>query len=361
MIGVLGGGQLGRMLGLAGLRLGRRFCFLDPAPDAPAAAVGKHIVAPFDDRAALDELASLCDVVTFEFENVPAASARRLDPDVPVYPPPQALEAAQRRPEEKRWFEKLGIPTASFASATNSKELRNGLENVGLPAMVKAAVGGYDGKGQRIVRDAIAAGDVWATIGAEEVLIERLVEFERELSIIAVRSGRGKTAFYPLVENHHRDGILRMSVSPAADLSPELQAEAGEIAYALLEALDYVGVLAVELFQTSSGLLANEMAPRVHNSGHFSIDASCSSQFENHIRAISNLPLGSTEPVGRATMFNLISELPDIEALLRVEGLRVHLYDKQPRPGRKLGHVTLVDADDRSVDHVRRLLSEPMS
>jgi 5-(carboxyamino)imidazole ribonucleotide synthase len=358
VIGVLGAGQLGRMLALAGHRLGRRFCFLDPARDAPAAALGRHIVTPYDDRDGLDELAALCDVVTYEFENVPAVSARRLESEVPVYPPPQALEAAQRRPDEKRLFEKLGIATPSFAAATTEAELRKGVEAVGLPAIVKAAAGGYDGKGQTVVRDANKAGDAWARIGAEEVLIERLVEFERELSIIAVRGRGGQTAFYPLVENHHRDGILRMSVSPAPQLSPELQAEGEEIASALLDALDYVGVLAVELFQTGGGLLANEMAPRVHNSGHYSIDGSWCSQFENHIRAISDLPLGSTAALGRATMFNLISELPDIDALLGVEGLRMHLYDKQPRPGRKLGHVTLVDADDRVVDDVRALLNE---
>jgi 5-(carboxyamino)imidazole ribonucleotide synthase len=355
VIGVLGGGQLGQMLALAGHRLGESFYFLDPAPDAPAGKLGRHIVAEYDDRAALDELAA-ADLVTFEFENVPADSARYLAQRTTVYPPPTALEISQNRLEEKRWFEKLGVPTVRFAPANTATELHTSLQEVGLPAVVKTASGGYDGKGQAVVSNAAAADDVWQVLGGRQLLVEALVPFERELSIIGVRNVGGSHALYPLVENRHTEGILRMSLAPAPELSPALQSQGEAIASSLLDALDYVGVLAIELFQTTDGLLANELAPRVHNSGHYSIDGAVCSQFENHIRAILNLPLGSTASTGRAVMFNLISELPDVAEVLAVPGARLHLYDKAPRPGRKLGHVTLVDASDHDLDRVRALL-----
>jgi 5-(carboxyamino)imidazole ribonucleotide synthase len=358
-IGVLGGGQLGRMLAFAGLRIGHRFCFLDPAPDAPAAQLGQHIVAPYDDHAALDEMAATADVVTYEFENVPAASARRLEALVPVYPPPAALEVAQRRSEEKRWFEKVGVPTATFGVAACPSDLNTRVEEVGLPAVVKTSSGGYDGKGQVIVWQPGELRGLWDKLGAEELLVEQLVTFTRVLSIIAVRSRSGSTAFYPAVENHHRGGILRMSVAPAPNLSPARQAEAEQIAASLLDAFGYVGVLAVELFETRDGLLANEMAPRVHNSGHYSIDASLCSQFENHVRALCDLPLGSTEAIAQATMFNLISEVPDPNVLLKIPSARVHLYDKKPRAGRKLGHVTLIDPEGDEIRRVQSLLGIP--
>jgi 5-(carboxyamino)imidazole ribonucleotide synthase len=355
MIGVLGGGQLGRMLALAGHRLGERFCFLDPSPDPPAARLGRHIRRPYDDPLGLDELAADADVVTFEFENVPADAARRIETKVPVYPPPVALEAAQRRNDEKGWFEKLGIPTAPFGIATEEAELRSQIEKMGFPAVVKTASGGYDGKGQAVISEAPATVSLWERMGVQELIVEEFVPFQRELSIIGVRNTRGATAFYPLIENHHANGILRTSQAPAPGLTAGLQEEAEHIALALLQAFDYVGVLTVELFQTDDGLLANEMAPRVHNSGHYSIDAAACSQFENHLRAVCGLPLGSTEATGPATMFNLISNVPDTNALLEIPGVRLHLYDKSPRPGRKLGHVTVVGADAEILERVRVL------
>jgi len=355
-IGVLGGGQLGRMLALAGLRLGQRFCFLDPAPDAPAADLGRHVVASYTDESALDEIASIADVVTFEFENVPGPSARRLAARVPVFPPPQALEAAQRRSEEKAWFEKLGIPTSPYAVVENERELAAAVNQTGNPVVVKTSSGGYDGKGQAVVSNRDELEGLWVQLGADELVVEEYVDFNRELSIIAVRNRAGDSAFYPLVENHHSGGILRTSLAPAPGLTRVLQSEAQEIATALLEAFDYVGILTVELFETPNGLLANEMAPRVHNSGHYSIEGAACSQFENHVRAICDLPLGSTEATGNAIMFNLISEVPDRSALLSVPRTQVHLYGKEPRPGRKLGHVTLVDAADEDVECVRALI-----
>jgi 5-(carboxyamino)imidazole ribonucleotide synthase len=315
LVAVIGGGQLGRMLGLAGIPLGLEFRFLDPAEDAPAQAVGELVVGAYDDELSLRRLARGADVVTFEFENVPAAAAR----SVGAVPSARALAPTQDRLEEKELFRRLGIPTAEFRSPP-------------VPALAKTRRHGYDGKGQRLIS------------GLDELedneIAEEIVEFERELSIIAVRSTHGETAFYPLVENTHRDGILRLSRAPAQD-APD--AIARDYASRLLEALDYAGVLALELFETSDGrLLANEVAPRVHNSGHWTIEGARTSQFENHLRAILGLPLGSTQTPQAVAMVNLIGEAPSLERMLAIPGAHVHLYGKAPRPGRKLGHVTLV-------------------
>jgi 5-(carboxyamino)imidazole ribonucleotide synthase len=324
VVGVVGGGQLGRMLGLAGIPLGLRFRFLDPARDAPAAEVGELVVAPYEEAARL----AGCDVVTYEFENVPVGPVRRL---TDVLPPPAALEAAQDRLAEKRLFRRLGIPTPEF-------------EQPPLPALAKTRRLGYDGKGQR----RIAALDELR----DDEIAEEIVPFRRELSILAVRARGGETAFYPLVENVHRDGILRTSRAPAA---PERQAGAEEYATRLLDELGYVGVLALELFDTGDALLANELAPRVHNSGHWTIEGAATSQFENHLRAILGLPLGQTHALGDAALVNLIGRVPPLHELLRVPGAHVHLYGKAPRPGRKLGHVTLVGAAADALGAVERL------
>jgi 5-(carboxyamino)imidazole ribonucleotide synthase len=324
LVGVLGGGQLGRMLGLAGIPLGLRFRFLDPSADAPAGAVGELVVAPYDEAHRLAD----ADVVTYEFENVPVAAVRGL---AHVQPPPAALEAAQDRLAEKTLFRRLGIPTVEF-------------ERPPVPALAKTRRLGYDGKGQRRIQSLDEL--------REDELAEEIVELERELSLLAVRGRGGETAFYPLVENVHRDGILRTSRAPAA---PERQAEAEEYGRRILDELGYVGVLALELFDTGKALLANELAPRVHNSGHWTIEGAATSQFENHLRAILGLPLGPTHALGGAAMANLIGELPPLEELLRVPGAHVHLYGKAPRPGRKLGHVTLVDAVPEAVEAVERL------
>jgi 5-(carboxyamino)imidazole ribonucleotide synthase len=325
LVACIGGGQLGRMLGLAGIPLGLDFRFLDPSPDAPAAAVGDLVVGAYDDERALRRLADGADVVTYEFENVPAAAAR----SVAALPDARALDATQDRLEEKRLLRRLGIPTPEFESPPT-------------PALAKTRRLGYDGKGQRT----IASLDELA----DDEIAEEIVSFRRELSILAVRSSTGETAFYPLVENTHRDGILRVSRAPAA-AAPE--AEARDHAGRLLDELAYVGVLALELFETEDGrLLANEVAPRVHNSGHWTIEGARTSQFENHLRAILGLPLGPAEAPESAVMVNLIGEVPPLEGLLAIPGAHVHLYGKEPRPGRKLGHVTLVgDAVDR-VDEV---------
>ncbi len=349
-VGIVGGGQLGRMLALAGYPLDIRCITLDPNPDSPASQVAPSIVGRYDDREALARLAEGSDVVTYEFENVPVESARFLREHAPVFPPPEALEAAQDRVEEKALFDGVGVPTSVYEAVATAEELPAALERVGLPAVLKTRRLGYDGKGQAVIHDPLLAVDAWRTIGELPSILESFVAFDRELSILGVRDRNGLTAFYPLVENHHRDGILRLSIAPAPDLTPELQSKAETYARLVMDRLEYVGVMALELFQVGDGLLGNEMAPRVHNSGHWTIEGARTSQFENHVRAITGLPLGSTEACGASAMVNLIGAIPDTAAVMAVRGGHIHLYGKDPRPGRKVGHVTLNAEDAGSLD-----------
>ena len=340
-IGVLGGGQLGRMLALAGYPLGLRFCFLDPSPQAPAAPLADLIAANYDNLPALENFAAKVDLVTYEFENVPAQSAHLLSERVAVYPPPAALEAAQDRLAEKTLFQRLGIPTPTFAPVNTIAELENAITVIGLPAVLKTRRLGYDGKGQFVLRQPNDLPAAWETLGGTSLLLERFLPFERELSMLSVRGKDKQTLFYPLVENHHREGILRLSLAPAPEVTSELQAQAEDYATRVLEALEYVGVLAIELFQFKGELLANEMACRVHNSGHWTIEGAATSQFENHLRAICGLPLGATKTLGCSAMLNLIGEIPEAQTVLAIPDAHLHLYGKAPRPGRKLGHVTI--------------------
>jgi 5-(carboxyamino)imidazole ribonucleotide synthase len=326
-VGVIGGGQLGRMLALAGVPLGVRCVVDEPADDPPAAPVADVIQAPFDDPAALATLAARSDVVTVELEQVPVDALSRVAKEVPVRPSPAAVAIAQDRRAEKLAFAAAGIATAPWADHV-----------VAFPAgtVVKRRTGGYDGRGQVLVAadapvDGVLDGDC---------ISEELVPFDRELSIVAARGLDGTVACYPVVENRHAEGILRTTLAPAPGLTPGLQAQAEAIARALLESLDYVGVLAVELFQVGAALLANEMAPRVHNSGHWTIEGSATSQFEQHLRAVCGWPLGSTDARPTA-MVNIIGSLPEVPAVLAVPGAHLHLYGKAPRAARKLGHVTV--------------------
>ena len=355
-IGIIGGGQLGRMLALAAYPLGARVTFLDPAPDAPMSHLAKHICAAYDDERALEQLARARDVVTYEFENVPVTSALLVEQLTRVVPPPAALLVAQDRWEEKSFFNALGIPTPKFARVDTHSELVEALENIGLPAVLKTRRLGYDGKGQFLIRTHADLDRAWAALDGTALILEQFVDFTREVSILAVRGQNGECVFYPLVENFHRDGILRLSLAPAPNTSDALQNKAQAHAQRVLDALNYVGVLAIEFFQAGDELLANEMAPRVHNSGHWTIEGAVTSQFENHTRAILNLPLGSTQTRGYCAMVNLIGELPDINALLQILDVHVHLYDKAPRAGRKLGHVTIVASDEQSrAEHMARV------
>jgi 5-(carboxyamino)imidazole ribonucleotide synthase len=356
-IGILGGGQLGYMLALAGYPLGLHFRFLDPSPEAPVGRIASRITAQFTDRPALKKFAAGLELVTYEFENVPVEAARFLAEHVPVLPSPAALEAAQDRLNEKRLFQKLGIATTEFAEVADRGALDGAVKQIGLPAILKTCRMGYDGKGQWILRTAEdvsrakselppanAAGKRSDTESAQQstpFLLERLVPFTRELSILAVRGRTGETAVYPLVENHHRAGILRLSLAPAPQLDRAVQQAAEDAARRVFDALRYVGVLAIEFFEHEGRLLANEMAPRVHNSGHWTIEGAVTSQFENHLRAVVGLPLGSTSAIGCSAMLNLIGDVPDSAEVLAVRDAHLHLYGKSPRPARKLGHVTL--------------------
>ena len=358
LVGILGGGQLGRMLALAGYPLALRFRVLDPAPDAPAGDVAPQLAAPYEDAEALARFSAGLDVATYEFENVPVAAVRAVAARVPVHPNPDVLEAARDRLGEKRLFEALGIPTPAFAPVDSRPDLEDALARVGTPAVLKTRRGGYDGKGQAVVRGAPDVERAWHALAGAPLVLERFVTFDREVSVLAVRGRDGDVKVYPVVENVHRGGILRLSRAPAAGAA-SLEAQAGEHARRVLERFGYVGVLAIEFFDEGGRLLANEMAPRVHNSGHWTIEGSQTSQFENHLRAVVGLPLGSTAPRGHAAVLNLIGGLPDPAALLAVPEARLHLYGKAPRPGRKVGHVTVV-ADDRATVDARLAALAPL-
>jgi 5-(carboxyamino)imidazole ribonucleotide synthase len=345
-VGIVGGGQLGMMLVEAGARIGIECLTLDPTPDSPASRVAPSIVAAYDDRAALAELAAAADVVTYEFENVPVASARFLAERVDVFPPPESLEFAQDRLLEKTLFTEVGLAVAPYAPVSSREDLDEAMDLVGFPSILKTRRLGYDGKGQVRLTSPDGSGDAWRAVGEAPSILEARVPFDRELSILGVRGRDGLTAFYPLVENVHRDGILRTSTAPAEGVVTGLQATVEHHALALMERLGHVGVLAIELFEAGDELLANEMAPRVHNSGHWTIEGAVTSQFENHLRAICGLELGPTGLSAYSAMVNFIGWEPPDRLLPSVPGVHVHRYGKHARPGRKLGHVTVV-SDDR--------------
>jgi 5-(carboxyamino)imidazole ribonucleotide synthase len=344
-VAVLGGGQLGWMLGLAGIPLGCTFTFLDPVAGAPAAAVGELIVGDLDDLEAAQRAATGAAVVTYEWEGVPAGTARALEPLAPLHPPARALDVSQDRIAEKQTLNGLGIATAPFRAVDSAADLQAAVDAIGLPAVLKTRRGGYDGKGQAVLRERADVDGARTRVGAVPCVLEGFVNFDRELSIVAVRGRDGEVACWPAVENHHRDGILRMTRAPAPDLDDALQARAEASIRPLLEDLDYVGVCCVELFEIGDVVLANEIAPRVHNSGHWTIEGAQTSQFENHLRAILGRPLGATAARGASAMVNCIGEMPDRDAILAVPGAHLHDYGKAPRPGRKLGHVTVTALD----------------
>lgn len=341
-IGVIGGGQLGRMLALAGTPLGMSFAFLDPAPDACAASLGEHIRADYSDQDHLRQLADEVDLVTFEFESVPAETVAFLSQFVPVFPSAQALRIARDRWFEKTMFKDLGIPTPEFADIQSQADLDAAVARIGLPAVMKTRTLGYDGKGQKVLRSQADAEGAFAELGSVPCILEGFVPFTGEVSLIAVRARNGETRFYPLVHNTHESGILRLSV---ASTDHPLQGLAEDYVGRVLDKLDYVGVLAFEFFEVDGGLKANEIAPRVHNSGHWTIEGSESSQFENHLRAVAGLPLGSTVKVGESAMLNFIGEVPAVEQVLQIDDCHLHHYGKAFKAGRKVGHATLRCSD----------------
>ncbi|MBJ7348450.1 MAG: 5-(carboxyamino)imidazole ribonucleotide synthase [Thermoleophilaceae bacterium] len=332
------------MLALSALPLGIQTTVLDPASDACAAAAADQIIAPFDDAAALGQLGARSDVITFEFENVPASAVEALAAEHKVAPNARALAASQDRFAEKQLFRQLGIGTAEFRAVETAGDLETAFAELG-PLIIKTRRLGYDGKGQARVQTAADFPDALAVIGEGDAIAEGLVPFDRELSQVSVRAADGSVAHYPLAQNVHRDGILRTSVAPAPGVTDKLAQQARAYSESLMEHLGYVGVIAIELFDVNGDLVANEFAPRVHNSGHWTIDGAACSQFENHMRAVSGLPLGSTALITNCVMFNLIGEAPPLASLAAMFGLRVHLYGKKARAGRKVGHVTLLNVD----------------
>ncbi|MFO0728549.1 MAG: 5-(carboxyamino)imidazole ribonucleotide synthase [Myxococcota bacterium] len=357
-IAVLGGGQLGRMLALAGHTLDLELVFLDPAADAAAGRVAPLVAGPFEDPAVRARWLAGAKVATYEFENLPLEVVQAVAAMVPVLPPVEALRVAQERGLEKAALASAGIPVAPHALVDQRADLDTAVERLGLPAVLKTRRLGYDGKGQRVLRSAADLDPAWAALGDRPLILEGFVSFERELSILAVRDRLKNKAFYPLIENHHEDGILRLSIAPAPETTPALVAMAEAYAARLLERFDYVGLLTIELFQAKDALVANEIAPRVHNSGHLSIEAAETSQFENHLRAVADLPLGSTRVVRPAAMVNLIGTLPEMAKVLAVPGTHLHRYGKAEKPGRKVGHITVIADDYRALGQKLERLAE---
>jgi 5-(carboxyamino)imidazole ribonucleotide synthase len=355
-IGVIGAGQLGRMLALAAYQLGVRTRFYDRAADAPGGQVGELVTGDFRDLDRLRQFAHGVDVVTFDWENVAVQSLRAILRETPVHPSPTALEQAQDRLVEKVLFRDLGIPTAPFAPVDLAADLVAATARIGRPGILKTRRFGYDGKGQARIRTRADEQRAWERLAGESSIYEGFVDFEREVSLVGVRGRTGEVACYPLAENVHEHGILATTRAPYVDA--KLQRTAERYMRAVLEKFRYVGVLAIEFFVTRKGLVANEMAPRVHNSGHWTIEGAVTSQFENHVRAILGLPLGSTAPLGHAAMVNFVGRLPKPARALEVPGLHLHDYGKaEARPGRKLGHATIVETTPAARDRqLRRML-----
>ena len=347
-IGILGGGQLARMLAEAGFPLGLDFTFADPKPDACAGSLGRLVTAEWGDEIVLETL-GLCDRVTCDFENVPAAVLEKLAARTTVHPSAGALAAGQDRLIEKRLFESLKIPVPPFAAVSSRPDLLAALDRIGYPAVLKTRRMGYDGKGQAVLRTEEDLEPAWQLLGDHELILEGFVAFDFECAISAVRAADGSLRFYPLSHTVHHDGVLRLALAPAP-AADQLQSQAESLVRALVEHLDYVGCLTLELFAANGRLLANEFAPRVHNSAHWTIEGAQTSQFENHLRAVCGWPLGETEPRGRSLMINWIGSLPDRDVMLASKGLHWHDYGKAARAGRKVGHVTLTEAVGQALD-----------
>ncbi|MFN2375048.1 MAG: 5-(carboxyamino)imidazole ribonucleotide synthase [Candidatus Binatia bacterium] len=355
-VGVLGGGQLARMLAIAGLPLGIRLRVFDPAADVSASVLAEHVRADWGDTSALSAFCDGLDLATVEFESVPVSAARHVAARVPMRPSPEALAAAQDRLAEKELARTLGIATPRFVPVDDEDDLEAALDGVGAPAILKRRRGGYDGRGQAVVRSAADLSQAWSTAGGAPCILESFESFDREVSQVAVRALDGSIAFYPLVENLHEGGVLRRSIAPAPRVGAALRRRAREITRAILETLQHVGVIAVEFFVCGDELRLNEIAPRVHNSGHWTIEGAATSQFENHLRAITGLPLGATHATGVSLLYNILGTPPTPARILGVRGASLHLYGKSAAPGRKLGHVTIHVASPRDLPPLERRL-----
>jgi 5-(carboxyamino)imidazole ribonucleotide synthase len=365
-LGIVGAGQLGRMMALAAYPLGIRTLFLDRADGTPGAQVAPSLVGGLEDPERLAELAARSDVITFDWENIAAPALAPLDARVAIRPSAAALALAQDRIDEKALFSRLKIPVAAHAPVDSGKDLERAVRRIGVPGVLKTRRLGYDGKGQVLIGRAADCAAAWERLGptgldpglgltgpgpGNGLIYERFQPFSREISLIGARDAAGRTVFYPLCANTHAGGVLRYTIAPYnhARLAREARSHLTKV----MNSLDYCGVLTIEFFVVAGRLIANEMAPRVHNSGHWTIEGSATSQFENHVRAVCNLPLGSTRPLGHAAMINFLGNLPPRDRLLKIEGLAYHDYGKSARPGRKVGHCTIVAA--RAADRSRRM------
>ncbi|AJQ92772.1 5-(carboxyamino)imidazole ribonucleotide synthase [Gynuella sunshinyii] len=361
-IGVVGGGQLGRMMALAGTPLAMRLTFLDPAADACAAHVGDLVNAAYDDPAAIDALTDAVDLVTFEFESVPPETVERIAARLPVYPNAKALRIARDRWFEKSLFKDNAIPIAPVFPVDCQQDLEDGVQHIGLPAVVKTRTLGYDGKGQKRLMTAADVAGTFAELGSVPLILEGFIDFDYEVSCIGVRGRDGQTAFYPLIHNEHRQGVLYRSVVTEAH---PLQQQAEDYVHKAMDALGYVGVLTFEFFVKEDQLIANEIAPRVHNSGHWTIEGAETSQFENHLRAIADMPLGSTHRLGHVAMYNIIGRMPDMNAVLSLPAVNLHSYAKSEKPGRKIGHITVHSTDqnrfNQACQQVEQMLVNELS
>lgn len=341
-VGVFGGGQLGRMMALAGYPFNLRFSFYDALPDCPSAPLGDRFGDAEASEASLEAFLASADVFTYEFENIPVAWVERIASRKPLYPGVRSLAVSQNRLNEKALFDRVGIPAAPWRRVDSLEDLKSAVAALGMPLVVKTVTGGYDGKGQFVIRAGTDVETCWNELGrAAPLLAESFVRFHRELSIVAVRGQDGEVRCYPPAWNVHHQGILSHSVVPAPDLDETRMRQAEDYIRAIMHDLGHVGVMTLEMFETDSGLVANETAPRVHNSGHWSIEGAICSQFENHMRAVAGLPLGVTDPIRPSAMINIIGSHPDTAAILAIPETHLHLYGKAERPGRKLGHITV--------------------
>ncbi|HVA54310.1 MAG TPA: 5-(carboxyamino)imidazole ribonucleotide synthase [Gammaproteobacteria bacterium] len=339
-IGIVGAGQLGRMLALGGYPLGLKFVFLDKSCDTPGGQVGRVILGEFNDPAKLAELAACVDILTYDVENVPVEALGDIPKNKIFLPPVMALATGQDRLSEKELFQVLRIPTARYRAVDSMPDLEEAIHTIGYPAVLKTRRLGYDGRGQRIIHSPAELGSAFNALGGVPLILEEFIDFTGEVSIIGVRSRSSQNAFYALTENQHRDGILRLSIAPCPD--KKLQSLAQKYAHRVMQHFDYAGVFTLEFFVKQGRLIANETAPRVHNSGHWTIEGAVTSQFENHLRAILGLPLGDTSSLGYSAMVNFIGAIPAVESVLKIPGTHYHDYGKQPRAARKLGHCTVV-------------------
>jgi len=340
-IGVLGSGQLGRMLALSAYPLGHEMCFLASSAEDPSSLLG-NIFIQNGSQEIIEDFANNSDVVTYESENTAISIVKEISQKTTVFPSAKSLYTTQHRGREKSLFDKLNIPCAPYQMVNNLSELKIAVENIGLPAILKTATDGYDGKGQFLIQSDSQLDQAWKSMSGVESILEGFVNFKRELSLVAVRGVDNSHEYYPLVENSHHNGILRLTIAPAQNISPKLQQQAESYMRSLLDEMNHVGVLTIELFETDNNLVVNEMAPRVHNSGHWTIEGARTSQFENHIRAITETPLGDTSCTHKySAMINIIGEQGPIDKALTLKNAHLHLYNKTEREGRKLGHITI--------------------